>query len=93
LATPTPIANQPTDANTDKFTPIRDAEVEIDEIKLKEIEEQNAKFEIVPDEWKSIDFENSTYPAESVNGFIKLKNGEFEYSEKNNLGGHFGLFF
>lgn len=48
----------------------------IDQTKRKEIEIQNEKFRIVPDEFKNIDFENFKYPS------ARLKNGEYEEADK-----------
>jgi hypothetical protein len=81
-AAPTPPANNSFDTIANNLASIQDAEPEIDEMQRKEIEARNAEFEVVPDEWKHIDFENFTSPTSRMKGFIHLKNGEFEYSNR-----------
>jgi len=89
-ADPTLIADQLLDSNANKFKSIEDAESETDEVKRKEIEEKNAKYEIVPDEWKAVNFNNFSYPVKRMKGFIHLKNGEFEYSNREEYDNQFG---
>lgn len=59
---------------------------EISEAKRKEIEERNAKFEVVPDEWKQIDFENYAYPNNWEKKNITLKDGKYEFNSSNHRG-------
>jgi hypothetical protein len=89
LSTP-PIANKLSDDNVNKLSQIESAKSDVNEEKRNEIKEQNAKFKIVPDEWKQIDFENFTYPTSRMKGFIHLKNGKFEYSNRKEYDEHFG---
>ncbi len=79
--TQTPIANQTVDANANKFTVVQDVKPDVDEATRKEIEVRNAQFEIVPDEWKKVDFENFKFPLTT------LKNGENDERGKKYAGG------
>lgn len=82
LSTPTPTANQSVDANINKFTVVQEAKSGIDEASRKEIKARNAKFEIVPAEWKNVDFQNIIYPDENFPRGIVMKDGEFEFDYK-----------
>ncbi len=77
----TPNVNQTVDGNANKLTSIQDAKSDIDEAVRKEIENRNAEFEIVPDEWKKVDFENFKFPVTT------LKNGENDERGKKYVGG------
>jgi hypothetical protein len=64
----------------------------IDQAKRDELDRYNAKFRVAPEEFKEIDFENFRFRNLSgldyrQSRYITLKNGEFEYEEKNILGG------
>lgn len=70
------------DANANKPMPIPNESDKIDGVRQKELDAQNEKFRVVPDEFKKVDFKNFKYPI------VTLKNGEKdERNPKNPLAG------
>ncbi len=59
--------------NANSWTPPPDEPV--DNAKLGKLNKQNAIFEIVPDEFSKVDFENFKYPSSREKKIIPLKNG------------------
>lgn len=60
----------------------------VEQTKQSEVEAQNEKFKIVPEEFKQIDFKNFLYPYKFSNGkkSITLKGGEYEYDFTDDRG-------
>lgn len=85
--------NIPANQNTDYLKEYEELQ-RINKENLEKLEIQNEKFEIVPDEFKSIDFENYSYPSSSLKKQIKLKDGKYEYEQPKTMSGgwfNFGL--
>ena len=74
-ATP-PIVDNANDVNVNNWKPRQNEADKINQTKCKEIEIQNEKFRVVPNEFKNVDFENFKYPS------ARLKNGEYEEADK-----------
>jgi hypothetical protein len=61
----------------------------VEQTKQSELETQNERFKIVPEDFKQIDFKNFSYPYKFSYGRkinIALKNGEYEYDIANDRG-------
>lgn len=60
--------------------------------KAEKLEKENEKFEVAPEEFKDVDFENFTYPTKYPKKSVTLNEGEFEFeNKKSNGGGTFNL--
>ncbi len=69
----TPAIANTNNVNANSWTPPPDEPV--DNAKLGKLNKQNAIFEIVPDEFSKVDFENFKYPSSREKKIIPLKNG------------------
>lgn len=93
LAKPSPTVDN---HNANNSTTIQNEASKIDEAKQKELEAQNEKFKIAPDDFKQIDFKNFSYPYKFSYGEkkkinVSLKDGEYEFDFLND-GGDRGWF-
>jgi len=94
-AAPSPDPTPPTNTNDVNANNTRMPAYEtdkIDTVKRTELDRNNEKFKTVPDDFKDINFANFRFRNRSrlvsrQSRYVILKNGEFEYEDRDHLGG------